>query len=117
LIEDGFVCVFGWPSIGVTARLVAFGSAAYPCGSEGTFVEARLTDPRWHTASGVHPGGPKRTARKASLRRCTQRTCGVYGYALELHRTVCSSILSAGVIAHVRGNRVVSLIVRSRGCE
>jgi hypothetical protein len=103
----------------VTAELVAFGSADYPCGSEGAFVEARLTDPRWHTASGVHPGGPKRAARRASLRRCTRRTigCGVYGYALELHRTDCASTLAAGVIAHVRGHRVASLIVRWRSCE
>jgi hypothetical protein len=114
----GFSCVFGWHEIGVAAQLVAYGSARNPC-TEGTFVEARLTDPRWHTASGVSPGQPKGAARKASLRRCSRHTlgCGVNGYALELHRTVCARTLSAGVIAHVPGDRVISLIVRWRSCE
>jgi len=116
--NHGFTCTFGWPELGIAAELVAFGSASEPC-SEGTFVEARLTDPRWHTASGVNPGDLRRVARKAALRKCNRRTigCGITGYALELHHTVCSTDLSAGVIAHTRGHRVVSLIVRWRGCE
>jgi hypothetical protein len=118
-IDDyGHTCTMAWPEIGAVAQLVAFGTASAAC-SEGVFVEARLTDPRWHTASGVHPGSGKGVARRASLRRCTHRTigCGVSGYALELHRTACATTLSAGVIAHVRGDRVISLIVRWRSCE
>lgn len=118
-IDDyGHTCTMAWPEVGAVAQLVAFGTASDPC-SEGVFVEARLTDPRWHTASGVHPGSGKGVARRASLRRCTRRTigCGVTGYALELHKTACATTLSAGVIAHVRGDQVVSLIVRWRSCE
>lgn len=116
--SHGHTCVFGWPDIGVRAELVAYGSAERPC-REGTFVEAILTDPRWHTASGVRPGSPEKVARRASLWRCTRRTigCGINGYALELHRTVCATTRSAGVIAHVRGHQVISLIVRWRSCE
>lgn len=114
----GFTCVMNWPEIGVVAELVAFGSASAPC-AEGVFVEARLTDPRWHTASGVRPGGPKSAARRASLRRCTPRVigCGLTGYALELHPIACASTLAAGVLAQVRGDRVMALIVRWRSCE
>jgi hypothetical protein len=111
-------CVMAWPEIGVVVGLAAFGDVYDAC-REGVFYEARLTDPRWHTASGVHPGGRKGAARRASLRRCTRRTlgCGITGYALELHRTDCARSRSAGVIAHVRGDEVVSLIVRWRSCE
>jgi hypothetical protein len=113
------LCELNWSSLGIHATLVAYGSAVEPCG-EGTFVEARLADPRWHTASGVHPGGPKGAARRASLRNCTRHKVGcglVTGYVLELHQTDCASILSPGVIAHTRGARVVSLVVFTRGCE
>lgn len=111
-------CIQRWPATGITVTLIAFGEASDPC-VDGTFVEARLVDPRWHTASEVHPGGSRASAKRASLRRCRHATigCGVTGYALELHRTVCSPVLSAGVIAHVRGGRVLSLIVRWRSCE
>lgn len=111
-------CIQRWPELGVTVTLRAFGEALDGC-TEGTFNEARLTDPRWHTASGVHPGGSRAKARRASLRRCRRTTigCGVTGYALELHRTDCALTLTAGVIAHVRGRRVVSLLVRWRACE
>lgn len=118
-VEDhGHTCRMAWPEIGAVVQLVAFGTASAPC-SEGVFVEARLDDPRWHTASNVHPGSGKGVARRASVRRCTQRTigCGITGYALELHPTACATTLSAGVIAHVRGDRVASLIVRWRSCE
>jgi hypothetical protein len=111
-------CIQRWPEIGVVATLVAFGDQVDAC-AEGTFVEARLTDPRWHTASGVHPGGSRASARRAAVRHCRPSTlgCGATGYALELHRTDCASTLSAGVIAHTRGSRVASLNVYWRSCE
>jgi hypothetical protein len=114
----GYTCTVSWPDLGIAADLVSYGSAGYPC-DEGVFVSARLTDPRWHTATGVHPGGPRGAARRAAVRRCTHHTigCGITGYALELHRTDCASSLVAGVIAHTRGARVVSLTVRWRACE
>jgi hypothetical protein len=114
----GFSCIVSWPDLSIVVELVAFGDAGYPC-DEGVFVSARLTDPRWHTASGVRPGGGKGVARRAAVRRCSHDTigCGITGYALELHRTDCAASLTAGVIAHTRGARVESLIVRWRGCE
>jgi hypothetical protein len=110
-------CVQAWPQLGLVVSLVAFGSSITDACKEGVFYEARLTDPRWHTATGVHPGGSRASARRASIRRCTRTDCGITGYALELHRTDCALPLVPGVIAHVRGSRVTSLIVRWRGCE
>jgi hypothetical protein len=113
-----YSCRQHWSEIGVAVLLVAFGEASDAC-AEGVFFEARLSDPRWHTASGVHPGGPRGPARRASVRRCRHGTigCAASGYALELQRTDCASTLGAGVIAHVRGRRVASLNVYWRSCE
>jgi hypothetical protein len=114
--EEYRSCIQRWPQLGISVTLVSFGEVADACGS-GTFYSARLTDPRWHTATGVHPGGPRSAARRAALRRCGARSCGATGYALEMHHTDCALTRSAGVIAHVRGRMVVSLIVDWRGCE
>jgi hypothetical protein len=113
-----FNCRMTWERLGVAVELVAFGSARDACG-EGTFVSARLTDPRWHTASGVHPGGSRAAARRASLLRCHAGTyaCAATGYALELHHTDCAPGLLAGVIAHPRGSRIAALNVYWRICE
>lgn len=111
-------CRMTWERLGVAVELEAFGSAGDPC-SEGVFVSARLTDPRWHTASGVHPGGSRASARRASLLRCHANTygCAATGYALELHHTDCASGLLAGVIAHPRGRKITALDVYWRSCE
>ncbi|MGV1049950.1 MAG: hypothetical protein ACOYD4_15665 [Solirubrobacterales bacterium] len=111
-------CLMKWGPIGVNVELTAFGTAKDAC-AEGTFVFARLTDPRWHTASGVRPGGSRASAQRASLLRCHAGTfaCAATGYALELHRSDCSSALSAGVIAHPRGGRIAALNVYWRSCE
>lgn len=110
-------CELRWGDLGIRARLVRFGTATgNPCFT-GTFVEARLNDRSWHTKSGVRPGGPVRKARKASLRRCQHDTCGVKGYALELHRIDCADERVPGVVAAAAEGRVKALIVRWRGCE
>ena len=110
-------CELRWGNLGIRARLVRFGTATgNPCFT-GTFVEARLNDRSWHTKSGVRPGGPAKKARKASLRRCRHDTCGVKGYALELHRIDCANEGIPGVIAAAAKGRVKALIVRWRGCE
>ncbi len=110
-------CELRWGDLGIRARLVRFGTATgNPC-STGTFVEARLNDRSWHTKSGVRPGGSVKKARKASLRRCQHDTCGVKGYALELHRIDCADERVPGVIAAAAEGRVKALIVRWRGCE
>ena len=110
-------CELRWRDLGIRARLVRFGTATgNPCFT-GTFVEARLNDRSWHTRTGVRPGGPVRKARNASLRRCRHDTCGVKGYALELHRIDCADVKVPGVIAAAAEGRVKALIVRWRGCE
>jgi hypothetical protein len=114
--EEDRSCIQRWPQLGVSVTLVSFGEVADACGS-GTFFSARLTDPRWHTATGVHPGGSRADARRAAIRRCRASTCGASGYALEMHHTDCALTLSPGVIAHVRGRKVDSLIVDWRSCE
>jgi hypothetical protein len=111
-------CFMTWERIGVAVELVAFGSAKDACG-EGTFIAARLTDRRWHTATSVHPGGSSTSAQRASLLRCHAGTnaCAATGYALELHRTDCAPGRLAGVIAHPRGGRIEALNVYWRICE
>lgn len=109
-------CVMGWKSRGIVAKLTTYGQEINPC-RDGYFLSARLTDRRWHTSKGVRPGSSVRAARRDARRRCTQSSCGVSGFALELHRTDCGSGLVPGVIAEVRRSRVVALVVQTRGCE
>lgn len=111
-------CRMTWERLGIAVELEAFGSARDACG-EGVFVSARLTDPRWHTPSGVHPGGSRASAQRAALLRCHANTyaCAATGYALELHHTDCAPGLLAGVIAHPRGRKIAALNVYWRSCE
>jgi hypothetical protein len=111
-------CRMAWERLGVAVELEAPGKAKDPCAS-GEFVFARLTDPRWHTANGIHPGSGRAAAERGSLLRCHAGTpaCGATGYALELHRD-CSGHLFTGVLAHPRGNRIAALNVYGRpSCE
>ncbi len=113
------LCKMSWRGPGIHVKLAGFGTASSrPC-KDGTFTEAKLTDHRWHTASGVRPGGPKRVAKRAAKRRCRKHTCGYPGYALELHHTDCGIGKVAGVIAVVpkHAKKVKALIVRWRSCE
>src|SRR3954469_5351510 len=58
-----FTCRFGWPSLGIyNVELVVFGDGTDPC-ANGSFIGAVLTDPSWHTPSGVRPGGPAKAAK------------------------------------------------------
>ncbi len=115
--RDQFVCTLRWRSLGIRAEFALFGTASgNPC-RKGTFIEARLTDRRWHTKSKLRPGSPSADARQESLRRCTKNSCGVNGFALELHRIDCAAGRVPGVIARVAGGEVTALVVRWRGCE
>jgi hypothetical protein len=109
-------CVLRWHGLGITARVVAYGSTRGPC-RNGSFTEARLTKRRWHTASGIHPGSIKAAARRVALRSCRGRCGGHAGYVLGVHRSDCAPGLFPGVVAEVRAHRVTSLIVYSHGCE
>lgn len=123
-LYDGYGCRLFWRSIGVSALFARFGSETAPtCGAGGTFVEARLTDRRWHTAVRVRPGSRAGKARRHASSHCGGRGtfgryyCPATGYVFGWHRTVCSTQLSPNVIAHVRGHWVVSLLDYWHGCE
>ena len=114
--RGGTTCTLRWSRLGIRALVTNFGQAFSPC-LRGIFSEARLTDGRWHTASGVRPGSRESAAKRVSKRRCTRARCGITGYALGLHPSDCAGGLVPSVIAEVRDGKVAALRVRSHGCE
>jgi hypothetical protein len=116
LDASGTSCTLRWTRLGVRALVTNFGQGFSSC-LRGIFSEARLTDRRWHTSAGVHPGSSASAARAISKRRCTRQTCGVTGYALGLHPSDCAGGLVPSVIAEVLRGTVTALRVRSHGCE
>ena len=115
--RDDFSCTLRWTGIGLKATFAKFGTENGDACKVGTFVEAKLTQRRWVTPNGIRKGVSEARVQKVAERRCTRNTCGVRGYALELHRSECAGDKVAGVIAAVRDGRVSKLIVRWRGCE
>lgn len=113
-----FTCRFGWPSLGIfNVELAAFGTASDAC-TEGVFLSAVLTDPSWHTPSGVHPGGPAKAAKKAAVAKCSKRnSCRGGGWLLGTHYSECAAQKAANVIARVSKKKVRSLKVFTHGCE
>jgi hypothetical protein len=112
-------CRLTWPAIGLRADFATYGTPhPDPC-TNGYFRLARLTDQRWHTASGVQVGGRREPARRAAVRRCrpNEYGCVASGYVLGLHGSECAAGKFPTVIAHPRGRTIVSLIVASRFCE
>jgi hypothetical protein len=107
-------CRITWERLGVAVELQAPAKARDACAA-GTFVFARLTDRRWHTPSGIHPGSRRASAAAASVLRCHAGTpsCGANGYALGLYRD-CSGHLFTTVLAHPRGNQIEALNVYAR---
>jgi hypothetical protein len=112
----GGECILRWRSRGITVSASTYGQPIRPC-RRGYFIRARLTNRRWHTSKGVHPGSTRAAARRAALRKCTPSKCREHGYVLGVHRSDCAQGLFPGVIAEVRGKRVASLIVYTHGCE
>lgn len=112
-----YSCVLSWGNLGIAAQMAAFGGGhPSPC-ADGTFIQATLSDHRWHTAAGIGPGSSKGAARRKSSRFCTARRCGVSGYVFGSHRSDCSAVRSPNVIAHTGSKRVLSLVVFSHSCE
>jgi hypothetical protein len=107
-------CRMTWERIGVAVELNAPERARHVCAA-ASFGFARLTDPRWHTASGVHPGSTRAAAERVSVLRChaSSVSCDATGYALGLYRD-CSGHLFTSVIAHPRGNKIIALNVDGR---
>jgi hypothetical protein len=116
LQDGGSVCILRWSALGIRANVTNFAQPFSPC-LRGIFSQARLTDRRWHTSAGIHPGSSERAAKAVSKRRCTRERCGVTGYALGLHPSDCAGGLVPSVIAEIRNRKVAALRVNSRGCE
>jgi len=111
------MCTKRWPKLGMTVKLVLYGVDGDPC-EQGGFFSATLDDGRWHTSSGVRPGGSVSRAARASVRRCTRATCNnKTGYVLALHRIDCAPGLFPGVIAETARGRVKRLVIQTYSCE
>jgi hypothetical protein len=115
---NAFTCKLGWPSLGIyNLELATFGGVTNAC-ANGSFLVAVLTDPSWHTASGVHPGAPAKAARKRAVAKCTARvSCFGGGWVLGTHHSECAAGKAPSVVARVTRRSVRSLVVYSHGCE
>ncbi len=108
-------CTYRWKAVGVVAHLTTYGQPIDPC-TKGYFVNARLSDRRWHTGAGIRPGSSERAARRASKRLCGD-ACEFPGYVLGLHPSDCAGAQVPSVVAQVHDGRVVALRVLTHGCE
>jgi hypothetical protein len=111
-------CVLRYADVGVTVMMVNYGLGDPLCDSY--FFRARLTDRRWHTASGVHVGSSAALARRGAHGRHCRDGCGgpgVSGYVLARHRSECAPGLWPRVIAEIRNGRVHAFVVLTTGCE
>lgn len=113
-------CRMHWPRIGLVVRLTTYGLAEGPC-TNGFFEGASLTDRRWHTSSGVHPGSRARLAKRHAVRNClhsdSYKCLGAKGYVLGLHPSECAAGLYPTVMAQVKHGRVRTLEVFKHSCE
>ncbi|HYF27655.1 MAG TPA: hypothetical protein VD931_18075 [Baekduia sp.] len=119
--SDGSSCVLRWSALGVTARVVQFGSAdtAGSACRSAMWVSARLSDRRWHTRRGVRPGSSAAAARRAAVgcRRLRGDQCVRPPVTLDTFVSECGAVEIPAVRAVLRRGRVAWLDVRWRGCE
>lgn len=108
-------CDLSWTAIGVRAEIATFG-VAHGCQTNGTFTGAFLSDKRWTTPQGIHPGSSAADASAAGT-FCPKRKCGRAGYTFGSHLSGCGPGRIPNVIAPVRGGKVPYLLVLSHGCE
>jgi hypothetical protein len=109
-------CTLRWKAVGVVAHLTSFGQHMDNVCRQGYFVNARLSDKRWHTSAGIHPGSTERAAQRVSKRSCGD-ACEFPGYVLGLHPNDCAAQQTPSVIAQVHDGTVVALRVLTHGCE
>jgi len=115
IVKNSARCTYRWKAVGVVAHLTTYGQPIDPC-TKGYFVNARLSDRRWHTGAGIRPGSSERAARRASKRSCGD-ACEFAGYVLGLHPSDCAGAQVPSVVAQVHDGRVVALRVLTHGCE
>ncbi len=115
---SGFTCRFSWASLGIyNLELAAFGDATDAC-TEGVFIAAALTDPSWHTPSGLHPGGPAKPAKEQAVSACRAKFgCRGGGYILGTHKSVCAAAKVPNVVARTGNGVIRSLVVFTHSCE
>jgi hypothetical protein len=109
-------CTIRWKAVGVVAHLTSYGQPMASVCRQGYFVNARLSDRRWHTSAGIRPGSTERAAQRASKRSCGD-ACQFPGYVLGLHPNDCAAAQTPSVIAQVHDGKVVALRVLTHGCE
>ena len=109
-------CTMRWKAVGVVAHLTSYGQPMDSVCRQGFFINARLSDKRWHTSAGIRPGSAERAARRVSKRSCGD-ACQFPGYVLGLHPNECAAAQTPSVIAEVRDGKVSSLRVLTHGCE
>ncbi len=109
-------CTLRWKAVGVVAHLTSFGQQMDNVCRRGYFVNARLSDKRWHTSAGIRPGSTERAAQRVSKRSCGD-ACQFPGYVLGLHPNDCAAMKTPSVIAQVQDGKVVALRVLTHGCE
>ena len=109
-------CTLRWKAVGVVAHLTSYGQPMDNVCTKGYFVNARLSDKRWHTSAGIRPGSTERAAQRVSKRSCGD-ACEFPGYVLGLHPNDCAAMQTPSVIAQVQDGRVVALRVLTHGCE
>ena len=109
-------CTIRWKAVGVVAHLTSYGQPMDNVCRQGYFVNARLSDKRWHTSAGIRPGSTERAAQRVSKRSCGD-ACQFPGYVLGLHPNECAAAQTPSVIAEVRDGKVSALRVLTHGCE
>ena len=72
-------CTLRWKAVGVVAHLTSYGQPMANVCTQGYFVNARLSDRRWHTSAGIRPGSTERAAQRVSKRSCGD-ACEFPGY-------------------------------------
>jgi hypothetical protein len=108
-------CTMRWKAVGVVAHLTTYGQRLDSC-TKGYFLNARLSDRRWHTSAGIRRGSTERAAQRVSKRSCGD-ACEFPGYVLGLHPNDCAAMQTPSVIAEVHDGKVSALRVLTHGCE
>jgi hypothetical protein len=106
------VCTATWPRYGIVIKFFSFEQQA--C-TKGTAVIVTMTDPRWHTAGGLHVGDAAREVK----RRHPRATLHPDGWWL-VTRKACelgNFAPYASLLAKVRSGHVTALVLTGAVCD